>query len=216
LYGLLPAFKSIQGCEVVSVCGKQTERLVSYCSSVGITSLYSDWEEMLRTEQLDALAIAVVPSAQYKIAKVALQKGLHIFAEKPLSANSKQAEELMVLAKQYNVVTAVDFIFPEIETWVEAKKIIDSGIYGRVCHISVVWNFLSFDIKNDITSWKTDIASGGGALSFFMSHTLHYLEYFVGTIVNVQSNFLYSKKSKNDGEVGVDLLLTFRDGDLKI
>jgi predicted dehydrogenase len=209
LYGLLPAFVSTDGCQVVSVCGKKTERLTSYCSSVGITSIYSDWQEMLNKEVIEALAIAVPPDAQYVIAKAAMQKGIHIFAEKPLSATYEQAEELLSLAQENNIITAVDFIFPEIPAWEKVKQLLDDEVYGSLNHISVVWNFLSFDLRNHVDSWKTDSSRGGGALSFFMSHTLHYLEYFAGPISNLQSNYTHSLKSKNNGEVGVDLLVSF-------
>ena len=211
LYGLLPAFNSIKGCEVVCICGKKTERLLKYCESIGLTKIYTDWEEMLEKEKLDAVAIAVVPRVQYKIAKAAIKKGLHIFAEKPLAASLKDAEELFALAKKKKIVTAVDFIFPEIDEWKKAKELIDKRMYGELKQIKLKWNFLSYDIKNGIQTWKTSVEDGGGALSFYMSHSLNYLEYFGGQIVKTKSIFTYSKESKNGAEVGVDMLLRFKN-----
>lgn len=211
LYGLLPAFNSIKGCEVVSICGKKTERLLKYCESIGLTKIYTHWEEMLENEKLDAVAIAVVPRVQYKIAKTAIKKGFHIFAEKPLAASLKDAEDLFTLAKKKKIVTAVDFIFPEIEEWKKAKELIDKKTYGELKQIKLKWNFLSYDIKNGIQTWKTSVEDGGGALSFYMSHSLNYLEYFGGQIVKTKSIFTYSKESKNGAEVGVDMLLRFKN-----
>ena len=130
LYGLLPAFNSTKGCKVVALCGRKTERLTNYCESIGLTHVYTDWEEMLDQEKLDAVAIAVPPDVQYKIAKQAIKKGLHIFAEKPLAANLAQAKELFLLSKQKKIITAVDFIFPEINEWQKLKSIIVSKKYG--------------------------------------------------------------------------------------
>lgn len=212
LYGLLPAFNSIKGCEVVAICGKKSERLMSYCNSIGLTNIYTDWKELLEQEKLDAVAIAVVPSAQYEIAKVAISKGLHVFAEKPLTANNEQARELLALAKKKKITTAVDFIFQEIDEWQKAKELLDSKKYGELKHVSVAWDFLSYDIKNKISSWKTDVKAGGGVLSFFSSHVLHYLEHFGGEIQHTKSIFSYDKASKNGGEVGVDMLMKFKSG----
>ena len=212
LYGHLPAFSQIQNCRVVCICGDKTSRLVSYCNSIGLKNIYTDWQEMLNNEDLDAITLAVPPNIQYKIAKFAASKSLHIFAEKPLAINLKQAKHLLELAGKNKIVTAVDFIFPEIEEWQAVKKILEGKRFGQLQNISVAWDFLSYDIKNKISSWKTNPKQGGGALSFYFSHSLYYLEYFAGEILSAKSQLAYSKESKNGGEVAVDLLLKFKHG----
>jgi predicted dehydrogenase len=212
LYGLLPAFNRTPGCKVAAICGKKSERLLKYCESIGLKNIYTDWQEMLESENLDAVAIAVVPSAQYTIAKAAIKKGLNIFAEKPLAANLKQAKELNQLAKKYKSTTAVDFIFPEIAEWQKVKSLLEAGTYGKLKRIFIEWDFESYDIKNKIASWKTDNRLGGGALAFYFSHSLNYLEYFAGKIIDVKSLLLHSPKSLSGGEVGADVLIKFKKG----
>src|SRR3989338_10901797 len=95
--GLKPAFKSMRGCRVVGVC---TGR--------------KNWRAFLERDDIDAVAIAVPPRAQYEIAKATITKGLQVFSEKPLAANLAQARELFALAKKKRTVTCIDFIFPEI------------------------------------------------------------------------------------------------------
>lgn len=206
LYGLLPAFTSLENCQVISICGKKTDRLLSYCQKIGLKKIYSDWRLMLNREKLDALAIAVTPRAQYFIAQAAIKRGLHIFAEKPLAVDPLLAKTLYDSATKAKIVHAVDFIYPEIDEWRRVKQLIDSKRYGSLKYLAVNWDFLSHDIKNKISSWKTDLKQGGGALSFYFSHSLYYLEHFAGKIIEVKSLFSYSKDSLNGGEVGVDLL----------
>lgn len=211
LYGLLPAFNTTPGCKVISICGRKTGRLINYCKSIGLKKIYTDWQKMLTDEKLDVLAIAVIPNAQYQIARVAMNKNLHIFAEKPLAANLQQAQELLTLAIKKKIKHVIDFEFPEIEEWKKVKELLDKKKYGKLKQIDLNWDFLSFDIKNKRSSWKTDIAEGGGALSLYFSHSLYYLEHFVGKILNFKSKLKYSNKSINGGEVGVDLKLEFQD-----
>ena len=211
-YGLFPAFNSVAGCEVVAICGEQRQQAVAYCESIGFENIYTDWKLLLENEKLDAVALAVTPRAQYTIAKAAIMKGLHVFAEKPLAANLLQARELLLLAKKKNITHGIDFIFPEIAEWKKVKALLDHKILGRLQHISVNWDFISYDIKNKKSSWKTRVADGGGALSFFFSHGLYYLEHFAGNISDVRSLFTYSKESINGGEVGVDMVLKFTNG----
>ena len=211
LYGLLPAFNATVGCKVISICSSKTQRLLEYYQNIGLKKIYSDWQVMLANEKLDAIALAVPPNMQYQIAKVAIGRGLHIFAEKPLAVTYKQAKELLDLAEKNKIKHSVDFLFPEIEEWKKVKDLIDKKVLGKLKQICLNWDFLSYDIENRRSSWKTDSALGGGALSLYFSHSLYYLEHYAGLISGLKSLLTYSKESMNGGEVGVDLLLKFKD-----
>lgn len=106
----------------------------------------------------------------------------------------------------------LDFIFPEIPEWHATKKVIESGLIGKILNVNVDWTFLSYDLKNHIQSWKTDVDQGGGALSYYFSHTLYYLEYFMGRIKNIQCSSLSSEKSLNNGETVINMTMLFESG----
>ena len=99
MYGLLPAFSGIKGCQVVSICGKNSERMLNYCKKLDL-SRYTNWREMLQKEKPDAVAIAVIPSYQYEIAKYALENDIAVFAEKPLTTSLDTSITLNNLAKK--------------------------------------------------------------------------------------------------------------------
>ena len=99
MYGLLPAFSRIKGCKVVSICGKNSERMLNYCKKLDLNR-YTDWREMLQKEKPDAVTIAVIPSHQYEIAKFALENGIAVFAEKPLTTSFATSLEINKLAKE--------------------------------------------------------------------------------------------------------------------
>lgn len=103
----------------------------------------------------------------------------------------------------------VDFIFVEIPEWQLAKEIIESGLIGKLININVTWTFLSYDLSNQIKSWKTDVEQGGGALSFYFSHVFYYLEYFVGKIKHLDCHLSHSEKSLNKGETKIDMTMLF-------
>ena len=193
MYGLLPAFSGIEGCKVVSICGKNSERMLNYCKKLGLNR-YTDWAEMLRKEKPDAVAIAVIPSHQYEIARYALENDIAVFAEKPLTTSFDTSLELNKLAEKKRMPNMLDFIFTEIPEWRAAKKMIENGLMGKIIKVSIDWTFLSYDLMNHIKSWKTDVKQGGGALSFYFSHVLYYLEYFLGRIKNIECSFSSSEK----------------------
>jgi predicted dehydrogenase len=136
---------------------------------------------------------------------------MHVFAEKPLAADLEQARELCVLAKENGIVHGIDFMFPEIAEWRKAKEMLAAEELGPCRHVAVDWTWLSGDLRHDRSTWRTDVAAGGGVLSLHFSHGLHYLEHFAGKITDVACLFSHSPRSRNGGEVGVDMLLTFPD-----
>jgi predicted dehydrogenase len=211
IVGLLPAFGSIKECKVVAVCAKESVPLTNYCKRAGIKNIHTDWQALLENEDLDAIAIAVTPHAQFQIAKAAIMKGLHVFAEKPLAANVMEAKELLLLARKKKITHGIDFMFPEIPEWEKVKELIEGQAFGKLQHISVSWDWLSGNIKHQQTSWKTTLAEGGGALSFYFSHGLHYLEHFVGKITHAKSLLSYTPLSR-ESEAGADILLRFKGG----
>ena len=211
MYGLLPAFSRIKECKVVSICGKNSEMMLNNCKKLGLNR-YTDWREMLQKEKPDAVAIAVIPSHQYEITRYALENGMAVFAEKPLTTSFDTSLELNKLAKKKRLPNMLDFLFPEIPEWHAAKKAIENGLIGEILKVNVDWTFLSYDLMNHIKSWKTDVKQGGGALSFYFSHVFYYLEYFLGRIKNIECNFSSSEKSLNKGETGTDMTISFENG----
>lgn len=192
---LLPAFESIRGCKVVAVSSKRGE-----------------WRALLKRDDLDAVAIAVPPRAQYVIARAAIKKGLHVFTEKPLAVNLKQAKDLLSLARRHRVVHGIDLMFLDIPQWQKAKQVLDSKKFGPLRSIRVDWDWLSNDVKLKRWSWRTQRKEGGGALSFYFSHGLYYLEQFAGRIRTGTIVYTYAKGNPNDGEAGFELLVKFKNG----
>ena len=211
MYCLLPTFSKIKGCKVVGICGKNSERMTNYCKKFGV-SRYTNWKEMLEKEKPDAIAIAIIPKYQYEIAKYSLENNIAFFAEKPLTTYFTDSLILKELAKTKKLPNMIDFEFPEIPEWRKAKQILENKQIGKVSSISVNWTFLSYDLKNKIDSWITDIEQGGGALSLVFSHTFYYLEYFLGEIKDLQCNFSSSEKSLNNGETTINMTISFKNG----
>ena len=211
MYGLLPAFSEISNCKVLSICGKNSERMSNFCKKFNVKQ-YNDWKEMLYKERPDAIAVAVIPKHQFEIIKFALENNIAVFAEKPLTTSYKTSLELCKIAVEKKLPNMINFMFPEIPEWKTLKKLIENKKIGKISNIDVTWTFLSYDLKNHIKTWKTDVTEGGGALSLFFSHGFHYLEYFLGSIINLQCTLNSSKLSLNKGETGIEMSVTFENG----
>jgi len=61
-------------------------------------SVTSDPNDLLKSSDIDAIAVVTPVWTHYELAKAALEHGKHVFVEKPFTSNSVQAEELIELA----------------------------------------------------------------------------------------------------------------------
>jgi len=183
-----------------------------YCRKTSVPRIYQDWRELIEESKPDAIAIAVIPKYQQEIIMYALQRGISVFAEKPLSINLVHAEQLLMYARTSCLPNMIDFIFPEIPAWKKVKELLKNNTIGKVIQVTANWSFLSYDIKNRINTWKSNPAEGGGALAFYCSHVFYNLEFFLGKIQTLQCDLNYSPNSLGRGETIVSMLVRWESG----
>lgn len=212
LYGLLPAFQQIPGCVITGISGRSSERMVDYCRETSVPRIYQDWHGLIEESKPDAIAVAVVPKYQPEVIMYALQRGISVFAEKPLAIGVEQAEQLLACARKSGLPNMVDFIFPEIPEWREVKRLLKENAIGQVTHVTVNWSFLSHHIKNRLDTWKSNPEEGGGALAYYFSHVFHNLEFFLGRIQTLHCHLNYSPLSLGKGETVVSMVVRWESG----
>ncbi|MBN2752897.1 MAG: Gfo/Idh/MocA family oxidoreductase [Rhodospirillaceae bacterium] len=185
-YCLTPAFQRDSRATVVALCAPTATRRDAAAQKYGIPTTCASLDEVLERIDFDVAAIAVPPQEQEAIAMACLERRIPVFAEKPLGSNLASASRLAAMARDMGVPTAMDFIFPELAAWKEARRLLLSGVIGALRHVVVNWVSESFDNQRRVVSWKTDARLGGGVMSHFGSHTLHYLEWFCGPIASIR------------------------------
>src|SRR5512143_3005053 len=104
-------FNSLEGARALSICdGSQTS--LSRARKVNpLVALTCDYNDILTSKDIDAVAIITPVSSHFDLAKKALENGKHVFVEKPFTATIAQAEELIELAERKNLHIMVDHTF---------------------------------------------------------------------------------------------------------
>ncbi len=184
---LLPAFGADSRCEVAALCGSDEARTADHARQVGVAKAYGDWRALIADQDIDAVAIATVPSLQTPIALAALSAGKPVFAEKPMASTLIEARAMRDAAAASGLPTGIDFNFHEIAAWQRAKALLDNGAIGKLRHVTVHWHVENYSIQNRMRNWKTLRDDGGGVLGNFVSHCFHYLEWFAGPLAGLQA-----------------------------
>ena len=92
----------------------------------------SDASEVIKSTEIDAIAVVSPVWTHYELAKAALQEGKHVFVEKPFTSNTAQAEELINLAQQKNLKIMVDHTFLFTGAVRKIRQLIDEGALGNL------------------------------------------------------------------------------------
>src|SRR5271163_5022574 len=120
----------------------------------------SDPAEILRSPDVDAVAIITPVWTHYELAKTALENGKHVFIEKPFTSNSKQAEELIELAARKKLTIMVDHTFLFTGAVRKIRELTESGSLGDLYYydslrvnlglfqhdVSVIWDLAPHDL----------------------------------------------------------------------
>ncbi|MBC8531664.1 Gfo/Idh/MocA family protein [Gehongia tenuis] len=94
----------IEDFELHAVYSRTQEKAQAFAKDMGAALAFSDLEAMAASPEIDAVYIASPNALHYAHSRLFLEAGKHVLCEKPLTANSQQAEELMALARSKNLI----------------------------------------------------------------------------------------------------------------
>ena len=207
-----PAFLSQPGCKVTALYSNSSDKAKTLSEKLGIEKSYIDWKLMLDDPDIDAVSIAMPPSMQADIALEAMSKGKAVLCEKPLAIDFSSAKKMAQAAEQSGLANMIDFEFPAISQWENAKSILENGDIGRLKHLSVSWNVETYANKMGLDVWKTRSEEGGGVLNQFTSHVFHYLEWFAGPITDLSARIIKAPGDKRTGDTLNIISVIFSSG----
>jgi len=209
---LVPAFRVDPRSEIVSISAPSKERVEHAASELGIQRALVDWHVLVEDKSVDAIIVATPPDVQPEIVLTALRQGKAVFAEKPMALNLAQAEDMTSCALSSHRPHMIDFHLTEITSWKQARQILMDGGIGFVQYVAVRWYVESYTNRMRLANWKSSASRGGGTLFNFVSHSLHYLEWFLGPITELSSRLFRVPNDSRNGDTSVDMALSFRSG----
>jgi len=99
---------------------------------IGAAAHYLSWREMLEKEPLDALVVCSrLPEDHYAPLKAALERGLHVFSEKPVLSELKDMDGLTALAEKNHCLAGAAHLARYSKVFRTFRRCLDSGMIGR-------------------------------------------------------------------------------------
>lgn len=167
--------------QFVAVCDVIKEKADAFATQFGVRA-YDSVDEMLRQEQLDLVSVTTAGAENgghhYEPVMQALNAGVHVLCEKPLSNNINHAREMVQTARAKGLYLGVNLNHRFVPLAARAKTFVDEGRLGELCFVNMA---LWIANRNDSAPYFH--------LRALHPHSIDVMRYFCGDIVRVQAFF---------------------------
>ncbi len=179
---LVRNFHALETAKVVKICDKSPEALGRARKAYPNIEAVSDADEILRSLDIDAVAIATPVSTHFELAKAALENGKHVFVEKPMTSTATEGESLIELAARRNLTIMVDHTFLFTSAVRKIKQLIDDQLLGNLYYydsmrvnlglfqhdVNVIWDLAPHDLSiMDFVISEKPIALAANGIAHF-------------------------------------------------
>jgi len=224
--------RNLQGLDsatVVAICDRSQAAQKRAQRAYPCHDVISDANEILRSPDIDAVAVITPVWTHFELAKAALENGKHVFVEKPFTSTSAQAEELIELAQKRNLKIMVDHTFLFTGAVKKIRQLIDQDELGDLYYydstrvnlglfqhdIDVIWDLAPHDLSimdylirqepEAIVATGETHLNGHADVAFLTIYFPHR------TIAHINVNWLFPVKVRTTRTGGEKKMLVWND-----
>jgi predicted dehydrogenase len=229
---LVRNFNAAEGAQVVMVCDMNQQSLKKVKKAYPQMSVTTDVDALIKSPEVDAVAIATPVFLHFELAKKAIEAGKNVFVEKPFTYTVAEGEELVELAEKKKLKIMVDHTFLYTGAVRKIKQLVDDNVLGNLYYfdstrvnlglfqhdVNVVWDLAPHDIS------IMDFIIGGKPLAVVSTGMEHfgrgledvaYLTYYYkdNVIAHISVNWLSPVKIRTTLIGGAKKMLVWNDLD---
>ena len=173
---------------VVAVCDIKKKNLNQVAERYNITQRYTDYNDLLRDKNIDAIDITAGHKANYEIIPEALKAGKHIFVEKPMTGTLSEAKKIAGIVNKSKIKFQVGFMKRFYFANRMAKELIEKGVLGEIEAVNGRF-------------WI-------GAMNDLLNNGIHIfdlVQYFAGPVT-----FVYALSNEREKEMAGSITISMR------
>jgi predicted dehydrogenase len=213
----LPALLKLKDKFDITAVANHTEPKAKEFSEIfGGIPYFLNYKDLLKQDYIEAVDIALPINLNYRVTKDALEKGKHVFLEKPVAGTLAEAKKMLLFPERYNKILMVAENFRYRRVYQKVKEIIGSGKIGKA--YSAIWNLYYYvpeESKYAQTEWRRKHKYPGGFINDAGVHNVAALRFLFGDIAVVNAftrainpaigtpDTMSMQFETNDGVIGV-------------
>ena len=165
--------------------GRDENKLKKLCLMSGVKKMSTDLDQALADPHNIIYFDAQITGKRAEAIEKAVKAGKHIYCEKPIATNTKQAIELFLLCKEHNIKHGV----VQDKLWLpgilKIKRLIQQGFFGRILSVRGefgYWVFEGDSIPAQRPSWNYRKEDDGGIITDMLCHWRYLLDNVFGKV----------------------------------
>ena len=182
------------------VCDLSPERANQRATDLGFSRHTDKWQDVVNDPRVDLISVCTPNNTHSEISIAALEKGKHVWCEKPMSSSLEDSQIMAEAAEKSNSKTIVGYNYTKNPIVIHARKIIEKGTIGRISGF-----FCRYDVDNEADgskpwSWRmSKELSGTGSNGDILSHVISVGHYLINSrISNVVGDISIIHKQRKD------------------
>lgn len=182
--------------KLVGVCTSRRETGRKAIEQAGYEFATTDYRELLKREDIQIIHCCLPNYLHKELLIAAIKSGKHIYCDKPLAMNLKEAKEIIETVKGAGIKHQMTFEYRFIPAMMRAEQLIREGFLGKLLSFRACYLHSGYADPERPMSWRLEKhKSGGGALFDLGSHVLDLLRYLSGEYESVYADFeTFTKK----------------------
>lgn len=188
------AYKTLDNAKIVAVADPRVEMAKEKIGEDDVR-VYASMEEMLRSEELDMVDICTPSYMHADMAIMAMESGLDVLCEKPMSLNSENTARMIEAHKRTGKAYMTAHVVRFMKPYMYLKSVIDSGELGKPVHIQM--KRISGIPRWSWEDWMRDSNKSGGAAIDLSIHDIDFVQYVFGQPKEVSGTHM-CMKDNND------------------
>jgi predicted dehydrogenase len=185
--------QAVEDVQIVAVTDVNRDRAESTAARY-LAKVYSDYREMISSEQMDALYICVPPFAHEDQEMLAIKKGIHLFVEKPVARSLEKAREVRAAIIKRKIISAVGYHWRYLSNTQRARQMLSGKTIG------MVQGYWMGGMPG--VSWWRNMEQSGGQMVDQTTHIFDLARYLCGEVAEVFA--IYARRSV-ENKPGLDI-----------
>jgi predicted dehydrogenase len=177
----IDALRRVPGVRVVAIASTDLERARELASQFGIPHVLGDWRELLARDDVHAVHNCTPNNLHFEVNRALIGAGKHVLSEKPLTMTSAESAELVRLAREKGVVTAINFNYRGYPLVQQARGMVQRGELGELflVHGHYLQDWLLYDTDYN---WRLEsrVSGASRAVADIGSHWFDLVQFVTG------------------------------------
>lgn len=176
-----------------------SKKALRKAKNAGVKKTFTNYEQLLKEPEIDAIIIALPTHLHLQCAKQVAEAQKHIFLEKPIARNVKEAKQILLTTKKNSAKLMIGYPLRFNTDFCNLKKEMEKGTVGdvEIAHATYISTGPFLHRAEAHTPipvpewWFHKELTGGGTLIDLGSHIINLLRWYFGEITSIKSHLGY-------------------------